>query len=418
MERALLVNLRLRDRAYRDPWPAEESAAELRELVRSIGVQIAEEIVVERDRPTAAFFMGKGKAEELRERCLLGKANVVILSQDLTFPQQRNLEEVTGLKVIDRTQLILDLFARRARSEEGQVQVELAQLEYLLPRLAGKGVLLSRLGGGIGTRGPGEQKLEVDRRRIRLRIGRLQRELEEIHLRRGVARRKRRDEEIPTVALIGYTNVGKTTLFNALTRAGAVARDQLFTTLDPLARRLALPTRQPVLLSDTVGFLHRLPHHLIESFQATLEEVTEAELLLHLADASSPMLEEQISAVQEVLEELKAQEKPVLVAFNKIDRIDSQSRAALRRRYPESVLISALNGEGLPELLDRVATQLGYLMRSASIALSARDQQWLDRIYRQGQVLQRRLIDTTVLLTARVPHRLYGQLEKAGLIKS
>ena len=416
MEHALLVNVRLRDRPYRDSWPIEESAHELGELARSSGLKVLEQVTVDRDRPTPNYFLGKGKAQELHDRCHELAANVVVFGEDLSFPQQRNLEDLIDLKVIDRTQLILDIFALRARSDEGKVQVELAQLEYLLPRLAGKGILLSRLGGGIGTRGPGEQKLEVDRRRIRLRISRLKKELELIHRRRGVARQKREEEEIPTAALIGYTNVGKSTLLNRLTQAEATARDQLFTTLDPLARRLTLSNHQQVLLSDTVGFLHRLPHHLIDAFRATLEEVTQSHLLLHVMDASHPMVEEQASAVGEVLQSLEAEQKPVLLVFNKIDRVNSFILDPLRRRYPEAVCISAMTGEGIPELMDRLMASLGSLLRLATVRITPKDQHWLDPIYRQGQVLSRRPLDSSFLLECRIPNRLYGQLLKAGLI--
>ncbi len=417
MEQALLLNVHLTDRHYQDSWPVEESAHELLELVRSSGARVVEQLVVNRDRPTPNFFIGKGKTQEIHDQCHLLKANVVVVGEDLSFSQQQNLEDVIGVKVIDRTQLILDIFAQRARSEEGKVQIELAQLEYLLPRLAGKGILLSRLGGGIGTRGPGEQKLEVDRRRIRLRIKRLSRELEEIHRRRGVARQKREEEEVPSVALIGYTNVGKSTLLNALTQAGARSEDRLFTTLDPLSRRLMLPHHQQILLSDTVGFLHRLPHHLIEAFQATLEEVAHSDLLLHLMDASHPMLEEQAASVREVLKTLQAEGRPTLIAFNKVDQIDPQTLESLRRHHPEAVFISAKTGQGLSELLDRLSNSLSYLLKPATIWISEKGQRWLEQVYEQGQVLNRSFLKGGVLLEARVPHRLYGQLAKAGLLK-
>ncbi len=353
MERAFLVTVRFRDKSYADSWSIEESAEELKELVRSSAVSVVDGMLVHPNRPVAAYLVGKGKAEEIRKRCSELRANVIIFNQDLSFPQQRNLEEIIGIKVIDRTQLILDIFAQRAHSQEGKVQVELAQLGYLLPRLAGKGVMLSRLGGGIGTRGPGEQKLEVDRRRIRLKMSRLKEELSHVRQRRDVARQKRRDEEIPTVALIGYTNAGKTTLLNALTQADAAAENRLFTTLDPLSRRLQLPNHQPILLTDTVGFIHHLPHHLIEAFQATLEEVTQSYLLLHVQDASSPRWEEQADAVHDVLKKLDAEKKVLLVAFNKIDRLPKERLEFLRRSFPEAVFISALTGQGLLGLQDR-----------------------------------------------------------------
>lgn len=417
MERAFLVNVQFTDRAYRDSWAVEESAEELKALVQSGGLEVLDQVVVKKDRPTPNFFIGKGKVEELAERSLALKADAVVFGEDLTFPQQRNLEDLLQRKVVDRTQLILDIFAQRAHSQEGKVQVELAQLQYLLPRLAGKGILLSRLGGGIGTRGPGEQKLEMDRRRIRLRIGRLKEELNEIHRRRGIARQKR-EEELPTVALVGYTNVGKTTLLNRLTLAEAPAENRLFTTLDPLVRRLTLPNRQPILLSDTVGFLHKLPHHLIEAFRATLEEVTESHLLLHVMDAASPRLEEENAAVREVLEQLGVEKKPMVGVLNKVDQLDSASQEGLKRRYLEAIQISALSGQGVEELLDRLMNALASLSQEATIWISGKDQHWLDQIYRQGQVLTRRDENGGISLTARVPHRLYGRLAKAGLIRT
>ena len=418
MERALLITIRLKDPDYRDSWPASEAQAELKELALSSGVQVAEEILLQRDRPSPATFVGKGQVEQIRDRGAELRAGVVIFGEDLTFTQQENLEEVAGVKVIDRTQLILDIFARRARSNEGKVQVELAQLRYLLPRLAGKGTLLSRLGGGIGTRGPGEQKLEMDRRKIRQRIGRLSRELAEIRRRRQTARLKRRQEAVPTGVLVGYTNAGKSTLLNALTGADARTEDSLFTTLDPLTRRLEFPnTGQAVLLTDTVGFLHRLPHSLIEAFQATLQEVTEAQLLLHVMDASSPLLQEKESAVHEVLEELGAGSIPRLRILNKADRLDPQEKEALRRRQPESILLSARTGEGLGQLTDRLSSILGQARREALLQLPRGAEAWLDRLYREGEVLERKDQLRGIKLRVRVPARLYGQMVAAGLVK-
>ena len=418
MERALLVNIHLTQPSFRDSWPVEESARELNELVQSSGVTVLESIIVNKDRPTPAYLVGSGKVQELHQQSHALGANVVIFSENLSFIQQRNLEEILGVKVIDRTQLILDIFAQRARSREGKVQVELAQLQYLFPRLAGKGIMLSRLGGGIGTRGPGEQKLEVDRRRIRLRISRLRKELQEVHQRRGVARQKRQEEDVPTVALIGYTNAGKSTLMNALTQAGTAAENRLFTTLDPLTRRLILQNHQPIVLADTVGFIHRLPHHLVEAFRATLEEVTGAHLLLHVMDASNPMLEEQAASVNEVLTLLKAETKPILPLFNKIDRLDSNTLGQLKRHYPEGVFISAKTGEGVSVLVDRLGASLDYLTRTALIRVGHNSQHWVERIYKEGNVLHRRDLRSVIELEARIPPRLYGQLAKAGLLKS
>ena len=284
---------------------------------------------------------------------------VVIFNNDLSGTQQRNLEDMIKRKVIDRTQLILDIFARRARSNEGKAQVELAQLLYLLPRLTGKGIHLSRLGGGIGTIGPGEQKLEVDRRRIRSRISRLEKELKDLSSRRGMMRKKRERFSLPTVAIIGYTNVGKSTLINALTSSDVMVRDKLFSTLDPTVRRYTMPDRKSVLFVDTVGFIDKLPHKLIEAFKATLEEVSEANLLLHLVDISHPKAKEQSDAVDKVLEEIGAKDKPVIFVLNKIDKVTDVSIVEKAMAYfPNAVAISAARKEGFDSLIDRIAGNL------------------------------------------------------------
>lgn len=415
MEKAVLVHVQLTGKKYRDSWPAEEAALELKQLAVSCGLEISAQIPVRLEVPTPSAFVGKGKVQEIHDFCHRFRTQVAVFSCDLGVVQQRNLEEQLGIKVIDRTQLILDIFAQRARSQEGKVQVELAQLQYLLPRLSGKGTLLSRLGGGIGTRGPGEQKLEVDRRRIRVRIGRLQKELRAVSLRREVARRRRVEERVPVAALVGYTNAGKSTLLNALTSAGTVSRDQLFTTLDPLTRRLELPSGQSVVLADTVGFLHRLPHHLIQAFRATLEEVQESHLLLHVADGSSPLLEQKIDAVQEVLLELGAEQKPALLLLNQCDRLKAEDRRGLVRRYPEAVLISALQGEGLEKLRGRLVTLFEDRLRETSVFLSAAQMHWLSRLYKEGQVLERRTEGQGWVVRARLPERLLGQLRRSSI---
>lgn len=418
LEKALLVTVRFKESAYRDPWPADESQAELKELAQSTGLEVAGEYLVERQRPSPAHLVGSGQAERIREKSAASGAQVAIIGEDLSFTQQRNLEEEAGIKVIDRTQLILDIFARRARSIEGKVQVELAQLQYLLPRLAGKGIMLSRLGGGIGTRGPGEQKLEMDRRRIRQRIRRLADELARISRRRETARGKRRAESVPAAVLVGYTNAGKSTLLNALTGANALSEDSLFTTLDPLTRRLELPNGQTVLLTDTVGFLHRLPHHLVEAFQSTLREAAEGRLLLHVLDASSLLMAEKESAVHEVLGRLGAADRPVLKVLNKVDRLSSDDREHLRRTYPEAVLVSARTGQGLDGLRDRLVTMVSSPMHEITLKVPRGEEAWVSRIYREGEVLERSDLVLGTKLKARVPVPLYGQLLAAGLLKS
>ncbi len=418
MERAVLVHVHFQSRDHRDSWPTGEIEKELCELARSSGVQILEEVRANRDRPAARFFVGTGKVEELHGICHRARTDVVIFGRDLGVIQQRNLEEALGMKVIDRTQLILDIFAQRAKSREGKVQVELAQLRYLLPRLSGQGTALSRLGGGIGTRGPGEQKLEMDRRRIRDRIRRISKELTGIEHRREVAREHRGEGKIPLVALVGYTNAGKSTLLNALTGAGTVSRDQLFTTLDPLTRRLDLPSGQAILITDTVGFLHQLPHHLIEAFRATLEEVRESPFLVHVADASSPLLKDKISAVGDVLEDLGAHEKSHLLVLNKWDQVDEETRIGLRRQFPDAVPVSALKGEGIDSLEDRLTGLLRGGMQEATLHLPMEGRRWLEKVYQEGQVLSRLEEGSLTILHVRLPEKLLGQLTKAGFVSS
>ena len=362
MERTLLVAVQL-DRRYGPSWPVEDELRELEELARSAGCRSVGQSIVRRHTPIAGTFIGSGKLEELARQVDEQQAQVVIVNQELSPAQQRNIEDALRVKTIDRTQLILDIFAQRARSQEGKVQVELAQLRYLMPRLIGKGVLLSRLGGGIGTRGPGEQKLEVDRRRIRRRITKLNDELKKLARRREATRQRRKEAQVPIVALVGYTNAGKTTLLNRLTGADAPVEDRPFTTLDPLAKRLWLPAPPGdrgqagrdgtwVVLTDTVGFLHQLPHHLIEAFKATLEETQDAAVLLHVLDASHPLALEQAEAVQEVLTLLQLRDKPLITVLNKRDQVrDPHGLSALEPHLPNPVAISALRGEGLEDLL-------------------------------------------------------------------
>ena len=360
MERALLVATEFDQRA-RDAqtWPIEDELKELQELAASAGCQLVGEALARRHTHVSGTFIGSGKLEEIAQQAAAAKAQVVIFNHELSPAQQRNIEEQLNTKTIDRTQLILDIFARRAKSQEGKLQVELAQLRYLLPRLVGKGVLLSRLGGGIGTRGPGEQKLETDRRHIRRRITKLSDELKKLSSRRAATRQRRREAQVPVVALVGYTNAGKTTLLNRLTGAGSLVENRPFTTLDPLARRLRLPNGEWIILTDTVGFLHRLPHHLIEAFKATLEEARDAQLLLHVLDASNPLVAEHVEAVQDVLVMLDLKQKPLVVVLNKIDKVqDPQTLTMLERELPSSVAISALTQQGLETLLASISTCL------------------------------------------------------------
>ena len=331
-------------------WEAEDSLAELEQLARSAGARVAEAILQERDRFDPRYLIGKGKALQIRQQC--AGVDLVILDEELSGSQQRNLEELLGKRVVDRTGLILDIFAQRAKSREGKLQVELAQLDYLLPRLAGAWTHLERLGGGIGTRGPGETQLESDRRRIRTRMAKLRQDLEQVRRHRALLRRPRRKVPFPILALVGYTNAGKSSLLNALTHAGVAVQDQLFATLDPTLRRLALPGNRVALLSDTVGFIRKLPHQLVAAFQATLEEIQEATVLLHVVDFSHPNAQAQQEAVESVLEELGLADRPTVLVFNKIDRIGRTPFAW--RPGSARVAISAKTGVGLDELRQEI----------------------------------------------------------------
>jgi GTP-binding protein HflX len=351
-ETALLVGV-VRHRQPR--WEAEDSLVELEQLARAAGARVAEAVLQDRDRLDPRYLIGKGKAEEIRGRC--SGVDVVILDEELSGSQQRNLEKLLGRRVVDRTGLILDIFAQRAQTREGKLQVELAQLDYHLPRLAGAWTHLERLGGGIGTRGPGETQLESDRRRLKTRMAKIRRDLEQVRRHRALLRRPRRKIPFPIVALVGYTNAGKSSLMNALTRAGVVVRDQLFATLDPTLRRLTLPGDRVALLSDTVGFIRKIPHQLVAAFQATLEEVQEAELLLHVVDVSHPHAELQQAAVEAVLGELGLADRPTILAYNKIDRLGQ------RPDFPWGpgsgrVAISAKTGAGLDDLRREIVAGL------------------------------------------------------------
>jgi GTP-binding protein HflX len=332
---------------------AEESLAELRTLAESAGAKVVGEILQRRDRPDPATLIGTGKLEEIAGAAASVNADLLLFDHDLTASQQRNVEKIVKRRVIDRTQLILDIFARHARTREGQLQVELAQLQYMLPRLAGRGVEMSQLGGGIGTRGTGETQLETDRRKIARRVRHVEQQLENVRRIRAQQRQRRESAPVATVALVGYTNAGKSTLFNALTRAAVLASPRMFATLDPTIRGVVLPSKRKILMSDTVGFIRSLPHTLVEAFRATLEEVQRASLILHVSDASSRLSAEQDAQVEIVLKELEAEKKPRLRVMNKIDLLDVEVAEALRDDA-KTVYVSAMESKGLDRLLARI----------------------------------------------------------------
>jgi GTP-binding protein HflX len=387
---------------------SEQSLDELAGLADAAGASVALRMLQERSRPDPATFIGSGKAVALAAACAEADVDVVIFDNELSPAQLRQLEEKLDRKVIDRTQLILDIFARRARTREGKWQVELAQLEYMLPRLVGSSAALSRLGGGIGTRGPGETKLETDRRRIRIRIQTIQREIDHVRRRRTQLRERRQKRSIPTVALVGYTNAGKTTLFNLLTQAHAVASDALFVTLDPLLRQVRLPDGGELLVSDTVGFIDRLPHALVAAFRATLEEVAEADLVLHVIDAGTIDRDRHIAAVRLVLEEMGATDTPVLDVYNKVDTITKDERRRILGHDPTAALISARSGYGVPGLLRLVTSRLALDMRRITMTFDSgkdADRRQIGRLYRTARVVSHVAAGGRVVIEADVPRR-------------
>lgn len=396
------------DLKERGEWPLEARAAELKELARSSGASVIAEILCHKEKPTPDLFIGKGKFEELCQLVREEKANLIIFNNDLTPTQLRNIERgLDDTRTIDRTQLILDIFARNARSVEGKVQIELAQLEYLLPRLTGKGIHLSRLGGGIGTRGPGEKILEYDRRRIRDQIAKLKEKLLDIEKRRTALRKRRSDAFLTTVSIIGYTNAGKTTLLNQLTNSKKLVANRLFSTLDPVARSYVLPNNQKILFLDTVGFLHNLPHHLVEAFKSTLEEVRTADILLHVLDASSEKIHDEDKAVYKVLKELEAENKVVINVLNKIDCVDNPDYLKrLKEDFHNPVFVSALTGDGMAGLIDEIQGLLSGLVTEIKIDIPNNRMDRVNLIYENGKVNYRLDKPESVYLEATIPVRL------------
>ncbi len=408
-ERALLVGLETPDDSK---WDHAESLQELGELVKSAGGEVVDTAIQRRPAPTAAYYIGPGKANELAELCKKENVGTVIFNDELSPAQSRNLEKVFERKILDRTQLILDIFAQRAKSKDGKLQIELAQLQYLLPRLTGMWTHLSRQSGGIGMRGPGETQLEVDRRRVTEKIARLTKELREVRQQRGIQRAGRLRQHWPICSFVGYTNAGKSTLLNRMTHAEVYAADQLFATLDPTTRQFVLPNKQKLLLTDTVGFLKELPHHLIESFKATLEEVAEADLLLHVVDLSHPLYEQQMAAVQVVLEELNAWGKQMIVVFNKIDRVTNPAliEHALHK-HPHSVAISAATGVGMDEFYEEIEHQVKSWRLRVKLVLPNHLTALVAELHRVGRVLDISYLDDKIALTAHVPPQLQGKIK-------
>lgn len=400
----------VKDHSDRNDWAAEDLTQEMQELVLTSGGEVVDHVSLKLHKPTASTYIGSGQVEEIANLAQMHNVDTVIFNRDLKGSQQRNLEEIINKKTIDRTQLILDIFAKHARSNEGKMQVELAQLEYLLPRLVGKGIELSRLGGGIGTLGPGETKLEVDRRRIAEKITSLKRELKKIEASRVLTRKKRQEKGVPTISLVGYTNAGKSTLLNTLTDAQQTTHDGLFTTLDSLSRQLVLPNHQKVILSDTVGFMHELPHHLIESFKATLEVVHEADLLLHVIDISHENYQRMYESVVDVLKGIGIKDKPVIHVLNKIDKIsDPDMPQQIRSHFEDAVCVSAKAAQNIDALYRLIEEKLSgtYVEIQTKIPIGRMD--LVNLAHEEGEVYSIKYYNDHIDLRVRVPAALAGK---------
>ena len=409
-ERVFLIGVEIKGGSA---WDVQDSLEELAELAQTAGGIVAGTATQKLERLLAGTFIGSGKAVELAAKCKELTVDTVIFDEELTGAQARNLEKIFECKVLDRTALILDIFAQRARTREGKLQVELAQLEHLLPRLTRYWGHLSRQSGGIGMRGgEGDSQLEADRRKVQERIDKLRQELATVVRQRATQRAGRKRNEWPLASIVGYTNAGKSTLLNRLTGSSVLAEDILFATLDPTTRRLRLPTNQNVLISDTVGFIRKLPHDLVESFKATLEEVVEADLLLHVVDISHPKADEQITAVNTVLAELGVQDKPTLMIFNKIDRFQMNGEfARYRERFPQAVAISARSGEGVAELLGEVSSALRPIRDFVELRIPHDKPQVMARLHEVAQVIERNYKGKSARFKARIPPHLRREFE-------
>lgn len=406
-EKTILVGL---EREGVTRWDVEDSLDELRQLAATAGAQVVDTVIQKLDHPTAPFYIGKGKAEQVARQCGEKQVTALIFDDELSPAQGRNLEQLTSRKVLDRTQLILDIFARRARTREGRLQIELAQLQYLLPRLTRMWTHLSRQTGGIGTRGPGETQLEVDRRRVQERIARLERDLREVRKHRTIQREGRLRRNWPVASLVGYTNAGKSSLLNSLTGAGVLAENKLFATLDPTTRQLVLPNRQKLLLTDTVGFIRKLPHTVIESFKATLEEVQLADLLIHIVDLSHPQHRDQMAAVDATISELGAHGKQTLIVFNKIDAVDPGIISSQLHQHPGSVALSVRTGEGMESFFQELELRLGTWRMRVEFRIPIQESAILAEIHRVGHVLEVTYEDDIAIVIAHIPPELKNKL--------
>lgn len=407
-ERVFLIGVELKSGSTFD---TRDSLDELAELATSAGAVVVGDGTQKLDVPNASTYIGKGKAEEFAGFCRENNVDTVIFDDELSPAQARSLEQIFGCKILDRTSLILDIFAQRARTREGKLQIELAQLQHLLPRLTRYWGHLSRQKGGIGMRGgEGESQLESDRRKVQERIDKIESELEIVRRQRSTQRSGRQRNLWPIAAIVGYTNAGKSTLLNTLTGAGVYAEHKMFATLDPTTRRLRLPTNQNVLLTDTVGFIRKLPHDLVESFKATLEEVVQADLLLHVVDASHEQAEEQIIAVNKVLEELGAEGKPTIMVFNKIDRFENgEWRGRFQVQFPDAIGVSAKTGLGIPELLAEIGTQLRPIREFVELHVPHDQAAVIARLHQVGQVVERRYTGTKAKFKVRIPPHFHSE---------
>ena len=412
-ERAIIVGMEYGGGASIIGWSAEDSLEELKQLADTAGAEVVARFLQKRPKPDPAFFIGRGKVQELALYVQQENVDLCIFDDELSPAQQRNIEQAMGVRVLDRTALILDIFAQRAHTNEGKLQVELAQLQYTLPRIMGKGLSLSRLGGGIGTRGPGETKLEVDRRRIRDRVAYIKGCISKVKNVRTLQRSGRAKASVPTVSLVGYTNAGKSTLLNTLTNSDIYAQDQLFATLDPTTRQLELPNKQQAILTDTVGFIQRLPHQLVAAFQSTLEEVVEADVLLHVIDVSHELYKEQANAVYHVLEELGAKDKTIITVYNKIDKLPEGSALAERLAKEEnSICISAKARLNLDGLLALIAENLNLKSVEESFLVPYSDSAAVSRLHEAGTVLEQEYLAEGTLLKVRMEAEQVQEFEK------